>query len=161
MSIEQFEGKNAAGIKKIHLIKHSSASFDPKPSLRQVVNYADDIVCTEDWTTITAIPNSYNWTETQSNTAGQSFTYQLEFLINKDRPAITAALLAINKFKLLVLIEDNNGQIRLLGGDQNWCKISYSQTKEARLSGSNLYRFQVECIQPFPAIYYTGAISSS
>lgn len=161
MSIEHFDGKNAGGIKKLHMIRHMAATFDPSIALAPVITYSDDITTSENWTTILPIPNTASWNESETMEAGDAYRYSLDFIINKDRSAITEALKDKAKYKLLVLAEDHNGTLRLLGSDGSWCWMSFTQVKDPNLAGQNIYRVTITCEQPFPAVYYTGSYTSS
>jgi hypothetical protein len=160
MSIVFFEGKNSAGIKKLHMIPHPAATFDPKLSLMPVITYTDDISCTENWETIQPSINTARFTETQSNAGSNAYSYQIDLILNKDRADILQAINDKAGIKLLVLVEDQNGNIRLLGNDVSGCYLSFQNTKDAQLTGTNLYSVSISCQLPHPAPYYTGAFTA-
>lgn len=162
MSISFYEGKNSGGLAEIHLIKKSSATFNTIPALVDDLDFTDDIVTSEDWTQIEALPNSARWNESSDFEDGvEIFTYEVSFVINKDRRAITEMFKNLQPYNLLCLIKDNNGDYRLIGSDENHCFLSYSQVKERGISQPNLYNVSIVCKMSHPAVYYSGAFTSS
>lgn len=161
MSIAYFEGKNSGGVKKIHIIRQSLATFDPSLALQPVTTYIDDISTSENWLTLLPLPDTARWQEDQSLDASTVYSYQVELVINKDRAAITEALHGKAAYKLLALVEDENGTVRLLGSDTHHCRLQFSQVKERGIVSPNLYRVTLSCQLPFPAVYYTGAYTGS
>lgn len=159
--ISYHEGKNSGTIAELHVIKQSAATFPVPPFLVDDLNYTDEITTTEDWTAFEFIPDSGRWEEVY-NEEDESYSYTIEGVINKDRMAVTAGFKVKVPFKLLSLAKDNNdGLYRLLGSDEHFCFLSWSQVKERGLDQVNLYRVRITCTMGHPAVYYSGAFTSS
>lgn len=162
MSLEYFEGKNAGGLAEIHLIKQSSATFPDPAAIITDLDYTEDITTSENWTQHKFVPNSGRFEEGAPRENGSEvYEYTIEYVINKDRQAITAALKDLKPYKLLALIKDNNATYRLIGSDVHHCILTYSQVKERGIAVPNLYRITLTCRMHHPAVYYSGNFTSS
>lgn len=165
MSLEHYEGKNSGGIKQLYLIKKSLATFPYPPALdTSDLDYSEDITTTENWLQVIPLPNSARWEEVESEDEGGNpvYSYICDFVINKDRRAVTEELADKVRNKLLCLMEDNNdNDIRLLGSDEHFCTLTYSQVKERGVVQPNLYRVRITCTMGHAAVYYSGDYTGS
>lgn len=161
MSLSHHDGKNSGTFKQLHIIKQSAATFPYPPALQTDLDYTDDITTSEDWLTITPLPNSGRWEETPGEEMGE-YNYTIELVLNKDSRAITELLATKAKFKLLALVEDHNEVTRLIGSDEHFCFLTYSLVKErGGVSQPNLYTVRITCTMAHPAVYYTGDYTTS
>jgi len=157
---EYHDGKNNGYLASLAVIKKSRCTFPSDLSLEQPESLSDNIVTSEDWTSIKFLPGSATWIEEQSSgEQGEGYAFTIECLVNKDRESETTKLKNLAPYELLALATDrNDGDVRLVGDDDKHCRLSFRQVKNS----TNQYRIQITCTHmPHPAIYYTGAFTAS
>jgi len=153
------EGKSSGGIRKAWIIRQDKATFDPSLAIRPDLTYTDTISVSESWIEIVPLPDSGSWSEQHRDGGYDAWSYQVELVINRDRQSITQSMSVLVPYKLLLLVEDYNGLIRLIGSDQHHVRLSYEQVKDDGIISPNLYRIRISGEQPFAAAYYTGSIT--
>lgn len=149
--ITKHQGKNHGRIKNLYLILKSAVTDIPLPSGLEI---SSDLTA-GDFTKVQFLHGSGDWTETKSDSPqGSAYAFSAVVAINRDKKATTEALQGFDGKELIALMEDNNGEIRMLGDEEYHVRMNWTLTKS-----NNLYALTMTCEMDHPAYYYTGVFS--
>ena len=159
MGLSYHQGKNAAYLSEIHVIKKSSIDFPDLLLYLRTLRYENDLTTEENFQKIDFLPGSGLYNQKKTKKMGvNTFDISIACKINKKQVSTTEWLQMFDNNKLVLLCKDNNNEGHIMvGSDEHHALMTYSEN----ISNTNLIDISFNCRQLHSPYYYSGVFSSN
>lgn len=162
-NIEYTDCLNMPGIRRLFYVFKDSVLFMAPPRHINQWRIANiTLKLDKKWGRIYFLPENTSFDENPKVTEqGDIYTLLCSGLLLSTNELATTLLMALSRKELVLLIEDEKGNLRVLGNQNKGVKISISQSSSNIAGDVFGYQFGINFISDGPAYWFNGEIEES